>query len=144
MEDNCVAPLYEHVFPPAAPTLSFIGLPWKVVPFPMFELQATWVARVLSGAAQLPARDEMMCAAADALARVAPAGGVLRRYAHAMTQEEQFDYDDRVAAAAGAPPLPPWRRAMYAANSRSKRARPDSYRDVWDEADMTRVECAAV
>jgi hypothetical protein len=29
-EDNCVAPLYEHLFPPSAPSLAFIGLPWKV------------------------------------------------------------------------------------------------------------------
>ena len=41
----------------------------------------------------------------------------------------------RLAAAAGVPPLPAWRRAMYAANSRNKRARPDVYRDVWDAAD---------
>ena len=27
--DNCVSPLYQHVFPPhLAPSLSFIGLPW--------------------------------------------------------------------------------------------------------------------
>ena len=25
-----VAPLYQHVFPPACPTLALIGLPWKV------------------------------------------------------------------------------------------------------------------
>ena len=31
VEDNCVGPLYKHLFPPAlAPTLSFIGLPWMV------------------------------------------------------------------------------------------------------------------
>lgn len=31
VEDNCVGPLYKHVFPPAlAPGLSFIGLPWMV------------------------------------------------------------------------------------------------------------------
>lgn len=31
VDDNCVGPLYKHVFPPAlAPWLSFIGLPWKV------------------------------------------------------------------------------------------------------------------
>jgi hypothetical protein len=30
-DDNCVAPLYEHLFPPGAPSLSFIGLPWKVL-----------------------------------------------------------------------------------------------------------------
>lgn len=31
VDDNRVAPLFQHVFPPAtAPTLSFLGLPWKV------------------------------------------------------------------------------------------------------------------
>lgn len=31
VDDNCVGPLYKHVFPPAlAPSLSFIGLPWMV------------------------------------------------------------------------------------------------------------------
>lgn len=31
VEDNRVGPLYQHVFPPAlAPTLSFVGLNWKV------------------------------------------------------------------------------------------------------------------
>lgn len=53
--DNRVGPLYQHVFPPAlAPTLAFIGLPWKVLPFPQMELQSKWVARVLSGRAALP------------------------------------------------------------------------------------------
>ncbi|KAK4557932.1 hypothetical protein RGQ29_007605 [Quercus rubra] len=49
VDDNRVGPLYKHVFPPAlAPCLSFVGLPWKVVPFPMFELQSKWIAGVLS------------------------------------------------------------------------------------------------
>ena len=55
-----VSPLYQHVFPPAyAPSLSFIGLPWKVVPFPQYELQAKWVARVLSGRVSLPSQEVM-------------------------------------------------------------------------------------
>jgi cation diffusion facilitator CzcD-associated flavoprotein CzcO len=133
--DNCVAPLFEHVMPPAAPTLAFIGLPWKVVPFPMFELQARWVARLLSGAVPLPSAEVMARAVADAEAALQPHGPKLRRHAHAMTQAEQFDYDDRLAAYAQCAQLPPWRREMYAANSRNKRARPDAYRDVWDAAD---------
>lgn len=33
VDDNRVGPLYKHVFPPAlAPWLSFVGLPWKVIP----------------------------------------------------------------------------------------------------------------
>ncbi|XP_061357805.1 flavin-containing monooxygenase FMO GS-OX-like 4 isoform X7 [Gastrolobium bilobum] len=49
VDDNRVGPLYKHVFPPAlAPWLSFVGLPWKVVPFPMFEMQSKWIAGILS------------------------------------------------------------------------------------------------
>lgn len=71
--------MYKHVFSiNAAPTLAFIGLPFKVgllkfqlhlqysvqaplmpaamqvVPFPQMELVAKWIARVLSGRSQLP------------------------------------------------------------------------------------------
>jgi hypothetical protein len=61
----------------------------------MFELQAKLVARILSGAVDAPNEDHMKRAAAEATARLAPLGGVLRRHAHAMTLEVQFDYDDR-------------------------------------------------
>jgi hypothetical protein len=55
-----VSRLYQHVFPPnVAPTLSFVGLPWKVVPFAQYELQAKWISRVLSGRAKLPSKQEM-------------------------------------------------------------------------------------
>ncbi|PIA50149.1 hypothetical protein AQUCO_01300706v1 [Aquilegia coerulea] len=34
VDDNRVGPLYKHIFPPQlAPSLSFIGLPWKVNPY---------------------------------------------------------------------------------------------------------------
>ena len=73
MEDTCfgtldactlcvcrVSPLYKHLFPPRhAPSLSFVGLPWKIVPFPLYELQSRWVARLLSGRVQLPPVDVM-------------------------------------------------------------------------------------
>ena len=52
--------LYQHIFPPElAPSISFVGLPWKVVPFAQYELQAKWIARVLSGRARLPSRQKM-------------------------------------------------------------------------------------
>ncbi|CAM9225821.1 unnamed protein product [Phaeothamnion confervicola] len=38
--DRRVAPLYLQLFHAAYPTLSFVGLPHSVVPFPLFELQA--------------------------------------------------------------------------------------------------------
>uniref|UniRef100_A0A383VB45 Flavin-containing monooxygenase n=1 Tax=Tetradesmus obliquus TaxID=3088 RepID=A0A383VB45_TETOB len=55
-----VAPLFQHMFVPGqGPGLAFIGLPWRVVPFPMFELQAKLCGRVLSGRASLPPAAEM-------------------------------------------------------------------------------------
>lgn len=70
-----VAPLYQHVFPPAvAPTLSFIGLPWKVVPFAQYELQAKWVARALSRRVVLPSRREMEADVEAFHAQLAAAG----------------------------------------------------------------------
>ena len=67
VQDSRVGPLYHHIFPPAAaPTLSFVGLPWKVVPFPQFELQARWIARVLAGASQLPPQEVRRARAARA------------------------------------------------------------------------------
>lgn len=55
-----VRPLYQHLLhPDFGASLSFIGLPFKVVPFPQFEVQARLVARLLSGKAALPSQSEM-------------------------------------------------------------------------------------
>jgi len=38
--DNHAAPLYKHVFPPAAaPSLAFVGLLWKSLRYIQFEMQ---------------------------------------------------------------------------------------------------------
>ena len=55
-----IRPLYEHLLHPKyKKTLTFIGLPFKIVPFPQFELQTKYIARVLSGRARLPNDKEM-------------------------------------------------------------------------------------
>ncbi|CAN6196641.1 unnamed protein product [Urochloa humidicola] len=60
VDDNRVGPLYEHTFPPAlAPSLSFVGIPNKVVTPLFYEVQARWVAQVLSGRRSLPSPEEM-------------------------------------------------------------------------------------
>jgi hypothetical protein len=46
---GCYHRRYQHMFmPELGPSLSFVGLPWKVVPFPQFELQAKLIARCAS------------------------------------------------------------------------------------------------
>lgn len=132
VDDNCVDPLYKHVFPPeVAPHLSFIGLPWKVIPFPLFELQSKWVAGVLSGRVKLPSSEEMM-EDVKAFHSKMEARGWPKRYAHNFS-DCQFEYDDWLAEQCGHPPIEQWRKLMYAANSENKAARPESYRDEWDD-----------
>ncbi|KAL9142106.1 hypothetical protein ABFS82_14G147300 [Erythranthe guttata] len=62
VDDNRVGPLYKHIFPPKlAPTLSFVGLPYNSgVVFLMIDLQAKWIAHVLSGKRNLPSEGNML------------------------------------------------------------------------------------
>ncbi|WIA31017.1 hypothetical protein OEZ86_001056 [Tetradesmus obliquus] len=127
--------LYQHMFvPQLGPSLAFVGLPWKVVPFPQFELQAKLIARLLSGRAQLPPVSEMQAHRAAHYAQM-QAEGVPLRHCH-MMGEQQWAYNDWLAEAAGADvaKLPAWRAAMYASTGVNKRAHPDDYRDRWDDA----------
>lgn len=51
--------LYHHLFYTFHPSLAFIGLPSKIIPFRTCEGQAAVVARVLSGRLDLPTTQEM-------------------------------------------------------------------------------------
>ena len=102
------------MFPPAfAPGLSLLGLPFKVVPFPQHELQAKLVARVLSGKAVLPSREEMEQHTAASDTSMMARGVPLRHY-H-MQGESQWDYNNGIAALCGpdVAKTPAWRIKMY-------------------------------
>ncbi|XP_016651230.1 PREDICTED: flavin-containing monooxygenase FMO GS-OX-like 5 isoform X1 [Prunus mume] len=93
VDDNRVGPLYKHVFPPAlAPSLSFVGLPWKVVPFPQFELQSKWIAGLLSNRIALPSKEEMM-EDIKAFYSLLEASGIPKRYTQNLG-DCQFEYND--------------------------------------------------
>jgi len=129
VDDNCVAPLYEHCIAANAPSLSFIGLPWKVVPFPMFEIQSSWVARMLSGAVPAPTLAEMENFVSALELTLEPQGQVPRRHAHCFG-DKQWEYNDRIARMAGVERLKSWRERMYVATGKNKRANPETYRDA--------------
>ncbi|KAK9830413.1 hypothetical protein WJX72_011637 [[Myrmecia] bisecta] len=142
IEDNRVSPLFQHIFPPTAPSLAFVGLPWRVVPFPQMELQSKWVARVLSGRVSLPAAVDMQRWVDDRY-RELDAKQVPVRYTH-YQGDAQWAYNDWLAEACGpdVPKLPSWREAMYKATGNNKRDFPEKYRDVWRDEGL--VEQAAV
>ena len=51
---RCVQHLHMDCFLKSCPSLSFVGLPYSVVPFPLCELQARWIAAVYGGLCEYP------------------------------------------------------------------------------------------
>ena len=103
--------LYMQVFNMDHPSMAFIGLPVKVLPFPLFDIQCKWVQRVWAHEAALPstpAMREEMRAAETALR----AEGIPEKYNHVLA-ERQWAYNDAVASRAGVPSMEPWRVEMY-------------------------------
>lgn len=130
--DNRVGPLYKHVFPPSlAPWVSFVGLPWKVIPFPLVELQSKWIAGILSGRIALPSQEEMI-KDVEALYLEMEIAGRPKRYTHDISQY-QFEYDHWLSSECEHPGVEEWRKQMYVANGKNKIAFPESYRDKWED-----------
>jgi hypothetical protein len=56
---ECVKNLFQHIFFRPRPTLAFIALNQKIIPFPVAEAQSAVVARIWSGRLSLPSESEM-------------------------------------------------------------------------------------
>ena len=52
--------LYQHVFYRPQPTLAFVALNQKIIPFPVAEAQCAVIARLWSGRLSLPSESEMV------------------------------------------------------------------------------------
>ena len=115
-----------------------------MVPFPLVELQARWVARALSGARPLPPPDVRAASAAAAAARLAPAGGpIAERHAHRMEGGEQFTYMQHLAELAGCAAPPAWRQALYEITGSTKRLAPGQYREMLEDNESADPRWAA-
>ena len=133
--ERFVAPLFEQVVHAVLPNLGFIGLPFRVVPFPLFQQQATWFARLLAGTAAtaLPPLAERLAAHEARLEemRTAAAGsggtGAPLRHYHLMG-DAQWAYGARLLAESGAAPPDARLPKLRAAASAAKRSDPLRYR----------------
>lgn len=59
IEDERLTPLYKHLIHTDHPSLSFIGIPKTICPFPLFDIQIRFVLSALSGKMKLPTKEEM-------------------------------------------------------------------------------------
>ncbi|KAM4085714.1 hypothetical protein ACJW30_10G047800 [Castanea mollissima] len=131
VDDNRVGPLYNHIFPPAlAPRLSFVGLLWKAIPFPMFELQSKWIGGVLSNRFTLPSQEEMM-EDVEAFYSSLETFGTPKRYTHCLG-DNLVEYNNWLASQCGCPAFEDWRMQMFLVTIKSKLAHLESYRDEWE------------
>ncbi|XP_061362203.1 flavin-containing monooxygenase FMO GS-OX-like 4 [Gastrolobium bilobum] len=133
IEDQCVGPLYKHIFPPAlAPWLSFIGVISKEPIFLIVELQSMWVARVLSGKILLPTEEEMMDSVQYIYQEMEKNG--LPKSCALSLRPLQVEYKNWLAAQIGLPPLEEWRENLLAECFKILIELPDKYRDQWNDA----------
>ncbi|XP_015882028.3 flavin-containing monooxygenase FMO GS-OX5 isoform X1 [Ziziphus jujuba] len=132
VEENRVGPLFKHVFPPRlAPWLSFIGVAYKDIGFPLRDLQSKWVARVLSGKVLLP-NEEEMAASTEEHYRQMEENGVPKRFTHALYPNGN-EYHNWILGQIGLPPQE-WRWNLLAELIKSSLiAMNEGYRDEWDE-----------
>ncbi|KAB5531913.1 hypothetical protein DKX38_018583 [Salix brachista] len=133
VDDDRVGPLYEHTFPPSlAPSLSFVGIPRKIIGFPFFEAQAKWIAQLLSGKRRLPPRDEMM-RCVEELYRSRDAASIPKHYTHDIAD---FEYCDRYGDHIGFPHLEEWRKQLCLSALVNADANLEAYRDSWDDHEL--------
>lgn len=88
--------LYEQCFCARDPTLSFIGIPYAIVPFPMFYVQARWIAAVIKGTDTLPGPAEIEAWLARYQADVTAAGMDSDSKYHYLGAR-QWEYNRRIA-----------------------------------------------
>jgi len=138
VDDNRVGPLYEHTFPPAlAPSLSFVGVPKRVVVPRFYETQARWVAQVLSGRRMLPSSEEMM-AWAEEHHRAREMAGMPKRHAHEFFDDYNC-CDEFGEKHCGFPRLEDWKKELrWASVTRQRGDGSETFRDVYHDSELVR------
>uniref|UniRef100_M8AQX8 Flavin-containing monooxygenase n=1 Tax=Aegilops tauschii TaxID=37682 RepID=M8AQX8_AEGTA len=130
-----VGPLFEHVFPPSlAPSLSFVGVPRKI-PIPWFlEVQARWVAQVLSGRRELPPEEEMLRSVEEHL-RAREAAGVPRKLTHNIGSIEPhtiFEFGEKYCDFT---PLEEWKKELMVSSVVSMMDDVETFRDLSNDSE---------
>ena len=131
--------LYEQLLRADDPTLAFLGIPQRVVPFPVAEAQSAWVARLYSGRCPLPPPEELVAAPAEG--RGAHNVGFPKDVAYINRLHDRSMAADRVPGLAndGVGKLPPywgpkqaWVRERFPAIKVAFRARGEERHQVFE------------
>jgi len=131
VENRVVQPLYKHLISIANPSLSFIGLPVQICPFPQFDLQVRYFIRTLLGDAKLPSPAEMERDTQEEIRYRREVLGMPDKYFHKMGTL-QWDYNRELAQLGGFKPLPDAIENLYMSVHKRRQADLVSYKkDTW-------------
>ena len=103
--------LYLHLIHSNFPTMSFIGIPKQVCPFPLFDRQVRFVLATLDGTVRLPSTGDMLEDVRKETEASAAAGKAADHFQ--VLLEAQWGYNDRLAELAGFEPLLPVVEKLY-------------------------------
>jgi len=111
VKENKVLDLYKHIFSIKYPSLSFVGLTWQNTPFPAMHQQCQFIAKVITGAIQLPTSGEMLKDTEKERAERINSGKSTK-YFHRMGNR-QWNYNKELATLAKNDENPPIIENMY-------------------------------
>ncbi|XP_050521460.1 uncharacterized protein LOC126894462 [Daktulosphaira vitifoliae] len=104
VENNHIQPLFKHIVNIEHPTMCLLGIPIKTAPFPLYDLQARFAKKVLSGAKTLPSKEDMLeDTRKDVEARLA--SGARQNDLHDLAIKSKDHFDD-LANFADIEPIP--------------------------------------
>jgi len=112
IEGQRIRPLYKHLIHMEYPELCFVGLPFKVLPFPMFHFQIQYFLSTLNGTASLPSREKMEEETDNDFKRRIVDMKMPARHAHKMGPL-QWDYFQDLSNEAHLQTLPPVYKMIY-------------------------------
>lgn len=135
VDDNRAGPLFEHTFPPSlAPSLSFVGIPRKVMVPWFFEAQGKWIAEVLSGRRTLPPEEEMLRTVEEHY-RARELAGVPKKYTHDVEPLKMYEFGEKYC---NFPRSEDWKRELMMTISRNTNDDMETFRDRDDDSEDVR------
>jgi len=127
-EAHRVQGLYQQILAIQQPNLAFIGLPYLVVPFPLFQIQSQWLAKVFSGDVDLSRMPKRQKTPRETSQRP-PERSELDRGFHRLG-DQQIGYLTNLIDEANLTDLPVNFIQMLKAAQRIKQRNPCHYRDI--------------
>lgn len=111
VDNNHVKPLYKHIINAVHPSMGFIGVPSRIIVFPLINYQVRYFLATVTGQAALPSTAEMMITIETSLKDL-QLKGKKEKELHLLSSD-QFCYMQDLATCASLEPPPPFLKKLW-------------------------------